>query len=83
MGEGLVGRVAYEMTLSLMKIGLRQDFLPCAALVEVGQIELLPDNRQLTLWSCCSTTIALWWATHSANRVETAEYKTVFLQWPL
>ena len=70
MGEGLVGRVANEMTLWLTK----QDFMPSAVLIMAGPFELLPDNRQLTLWSSCSTTIALSWATPSANRVETAEY---------
>ena len=56
--------------------------MPSAVLVMAGPIELLPDNRQLTLWSSCSTTIAFSWATPSANRVETTEYWTVF-QWPL
>ena len=46
------------MTFWLMKIGLRQDFMPSAVLVMAGPIELLSDNRQLTLWSSCSTTIA-------------------------
>ena len=30
-----------------------------SVLVMAGPIELFPDNRQLTLWSSCSTTIAL------------------------
>ena len=66
----------------LMKINLRQDFMPSAVLVIAGPIELFPDNRQLTLWSSCSTTISLSWASRSANRVETTEYWTVF-QWQL
>ena len=40
----------------LMKINLRQDFMTSAVLVMAGPIELFPDNRQLTLWSSCSTT---------------------------
>ena len=60
-----------------MKINLGQDFMPSAV---PGPIELFPDNRQL--WSSCSTTIALLWASHSAHRVETTEFWTVF-QWPL
>ena len=62
----------------LMKINFRQDFMTSAVLVMAGPIELFPDNRQLTLWSSCSTTIAFSWASHSANRVETTEYWTVF-----
>ena len=62
----------------LMKIGLRQDFMTSAMLVMAVPIEQFPDNRQLTLWSSCSTTIALLWITPSANRVETTEYWTVF-----
>ena len=41
-----------------------------AMLVMAVPIEQFPDNRQLTLWSSCSTTIALFGASHSANRVE-------------
>ena len=46
-----------------MKIGLNQDLLPSAVQVVAGPIELLPDSRQPTLCSSCSTTIALSWAT--------------------
>ena len=49
------------MTFWLMKIGLKQDFMPSAVLV------VAPDNRQPTRWT-----------TQSANRVENAEYWTVF-----
>ena len=66
----------------MMKINLRQDFMPSAVLVIAGPIELFPDNSQLTLWSSCSTIISLSWASHSANRVETIECWTVF-QWQL
>ena len=69
MGEGFSWRAN-----GLMK--------PSAVLVIVGSIELFPDNRQLTLWSSCSTTISFSWASHSANRVETTEYWMVF-QWQL
>ena len=44
-----------------MKIGLRQDFMTSAMLVMAVPIEQFPDNRQLTLWSSCSTTISLLW----------------------
>ena len=65
-----------------MKIGSRQFFMTSAMLVMAFPIEQFPDNRQLTLWSSCSTTIALLWFTPSANRIETTECWTVF-QWQL
>ena len=71
MGDGV--QLARRGANGLMKINLRQDFMPGAVLVMAGPIGLFPDNRQLTLWSSCSTTIALSWASHSANRVETTE----------
>ena len=75
MGEGF--SLARRGANGLMKINLRQDFMTSAVLVMAGPIELFLDNRQLTLWSSCSTTIALSWASHSANRVDTTEHWTV------
>ena len=43
-----------------MKIKLRQVFMTSAMLVMAVPIAQFPDNRQLTLWSSCSTTIALF-----------------------
>ena len=57
MGEGFSW--LEEVQNGLMKINLRQVFMPSAVLVIAGPIELFPDNRQLTLWSSCSTTISL------------------------
>ena len=66
----------------LMKIGLRLVFMTSAMLVMAVPIEQFPDNHQLTLWSSCSTTIALLWFTPSVNRIETTECWKVF-QWQL
>ena len=78
-GVQLARRGANEMTL--MKIGLRQNFMPSAVLVMADPIELLPDTRQLTLWSSCSATIAFSWATPSANSTHGILLPTWGLGW--
>ena len=58
-------QLARRSANGLMKINLRQDFMTSAMLVIAVLIEQFPDNRQLTLWSSCSTTIALFFWPHT------------------